>query len=106
MSYDEDAIYTDADIEQAELEAKSNEHWGRVCRGDRLRAEGRFGDAAKCCPHSGGYGLNGTKAVAVNDPDAGSDTIVFRCNYCGAGLDRKPWDGNARILNIHRAAAI
>ena len=67
MTYDDEAIYQDADIEQAELEAAGS----------------------------------GTHATAVNDPDAGSGTVLFRCSYCGAGLDREPWDGDPRILNIH-----
>ncbi len=101
MTYDDEAIYQDADIEAAELEAAGNEHWAKIGRGDMLRAKGHPGDAAKCCPHSAGYGLSGTHATTANDPDAGSDTVLFRCSYCGAGLDRDPWDGDPRILNIH-----
>lgn len=104
--FDEDAIYQDADIEQAELEAVGDEIWAAIKKGDKLRAAGLPFEAAGRCPHTAGYGLNGSHARDVGDPHAGSEAVVFRCSHCGAGLDREPWDGDARILNVELSTIV
>ncbi len=91
-------FYSDADIEQSELEAAGNELHAQVQTAQRLRDAGRPFDAAKRCPHSAGYGLDGSHATTVQDPDSGSSG--FRCSHCGAKLDRDPWDRDARIVNV------
>lgn len=101
--YDEEAIYQDADIEAAEWEVRGNEHWARVDQVTKLQKADRPADAAKLCSHSAGYGLVGTHAVQVKDSAYGK--AVFRCTYCGAALDREPWD-NPRIISIDLSTII
>ena len=98
----DDGFYSDADIEMAELEEAGNAVHAAIERGNKLRAQGRSFDAAHLCPHSAGYGLRGSHAKAMNDPDVGHSIAVFRCTHCGAALDREPWD-YGRIVNVELA---
>ena len=99
--YDDEAIAQerfDADCDMSDLIEAGNEAARLIREGDKLRAAGRHFDAAKRCPHNGGYGLSGTMATDRNDPHAG--TLGFRCCDCGARMDRDPWVEGARIRSV------
>lgn len=89
--YDPEAIYQDADFEQAEMEEEGRRYWRRVDRMNDLRAEGRLVEAAAICPHGSGYPLNSLAAIYTHDPREGEDG--YRCSTCGSALTDAPWNG-------------
>lgn len=85
FGYDPEAIYQDADIEQAELEQAGNEYARRVKRMKEARERGEYDVAASACPHGSGYPLDSLAATNSGDPNAGEPG--YRCTECGSRLD-------------------
>ena len=90
FGFDPEAIYQDADIEQAELEAAGNEYARRARKSAAAREAGDLDAAAAACPHGHGYPLDSPAARHENDPGAGE--AGYRCLECGSRLDASPWD--------------
>ena len=96
MFYDEEAVYQDADIEQAQFEAEGRVFSLRMHQSKLLRAEGNLEKAAAKCPHSGGYPLDSPAAEYENDPNKGEEGV--RCSDCGSRLSAFVWDGGEVIV--------
>lgn len=96
FGYDPEAIYQDADIEQAAFEAEGRRLAAAAQIADGLRAAGDLEGAAKACPHGSGYPLHSLAAENASDPDAGDDG--YRCCECGSRLDKAPWDGGTVLV--------
>lgn len=94
--YDPEAIYQDADIEQAEFERQGYEFAAREHRSQKLREAGDLTAAADACPHGSGYPLHSLAAEHESDPGAGEDG--YRCTGCGSRLDKAPWDGGTVLI--------
>jgi hypothetical protein len=96
--YDEElpAGFQDADFEQRAFEEESARYAAKQRKSEKLRAEGNLADAAKACPHGGGYPLDSPAAGHVNDPNVGEKG--WRCSDCGSRLSKEPWDRDFTIL--------
>lgn len=82
----------DADMEQAALESAGRDYARRARKSALLRAQGKLDEAAKMCPHGGGYPLKSLAARNANDPREGQAGV--RCYDCGSVLT--DWQG--RVL--------
>jgi hypothetical protein len=88
--YDDDAIYSDADIEQAELEQMGRENDWMHRKMESLRDSDPMA-AALACPHGGGYPLASLAATNYEDPRAG-EPEGWRCCDCGSVLATNRFD--------------
>lgn len=78
--YDEDAIYQDDDILQAQYEEEGRSYSQRLAKAEKLIAEGDHVQGQNVCPH-GHVGLL-TGLCSEDDPRYGEDG--YRCYECGA----------------------
>jgi hypothetical protein len=85
-----------ADYEQAELEAAGAAYARATRRVKALVAMGKKEEAARYCPHGGGYPLNSLAAKNSKDPRAGQ--AGHRCLDCGSVLDRPSYVSGAVVL--------
>lgn len=85
-----------ADMEQAELEAAGRQFSRQLRRFRALLAAGKKDEAARACPHGGGYPLSSLAAGYEHDPRAGQDGV--RCSDCHSVLSNFRWDGPMVVL--------
>lgn len=94
--YDPEAVYQDADIEQAQFEADGARLAADRRESERLAAEGNLVEAAEMCPHGGGYPLDSPAALNDGDPNAGEHGV--RCSDCGSRLSAFAWEGGEVLV--------